>query len=300
MLHHEVTVWSVMKTCEQNARVAMEIPIYDLNDGTELPAVGFGTTGLQGADGLDAIVSAVESGYRLIDTAVNYGNEMTVGEAIRRSGIARPEFRVASKLPGRHHAYDDAIVSTHESLGRLGLDHIDLHLIHWPNPKRDEYSEAWRALVDLQRDGLVTTIGVSNFTAEHLDRIMDTSGVVPAVNQIEMHPYFPQDELRAVHDSLGIRTVAWSPLAKAKALFEEDAVRNAAESHGVSPAQVVLRWHFQLGSVPIPKSTVAAHQLANGDIFEFELSDDEVAAISALGREDGRLFDGDPNEHYEM
>jgi 2,5-diketo-D-gluconate reductase A len=278
----------------------MEIPVYDLNDGTELPAVGFGTTGLQGADGLDAILSAVDAGYRLLDTAVNYGNEMTVGEAMRRSGVPRPEFRVTSKLPGRHHAYDDAIVSAHESLGRLGVDHIDLHLIHWPNPKRDEYTEAWRAMVDLQRDGLVTTIGVSNFTAEHLDRIMDTSGVVPAVNQIEMHPYFPQDELRVVHDSLGIRTVAWSPLAKAKALFEEDAVRNAAEQHGVSPSQVVLRWHFQLGSVPIPKSTVPEHQLANGDIFEFELSDSEIDAITALGREDGRLFDGDPNEHYEM
>ena len=278
----------------------MEIPIYDLNDGTELPAVGFGTTGLQGADGLDAILGAIESGYRLLDTAVNYGNEMTVGEAIRRSGVARPEFRVTSKLPGRHHAYDDAIVSTHESLGRLGLDHIDLHLIHWPNPKRDEYSEAWRALVDLQRDGLVTTIGVSNFTAEHLDRIMDTSGVVPAVNQIEMHPYFPQEELRAVHDSLGIRTVAWSPLARTKGLFEEDVVRNAAEAHGVSAAQVVLRWHFQLGSVPIPLSTKPEHQLANGEIFEFELSDEEVDAISGLGREDGRWFDADPNEHYEM
>lgn len=278
----------------------MDIPIYDLNDGTELPAVGFGTTGLQGADGLDAILTAIESGYRLIDTAVNYGNEMTVGEAIRRSGVPRPEFRVTSKLPGRHHAYDDAIVSTHESLGRLGLDHIDLHLIHWPNPKRDEYSEAWRALVDLQRDGLVTTIGVSNFTAEHLDKIMDTSGVVPAVNQIEMHPYFPQEELRAVHDSLGIRTVAWSPLARTKGLFEEDAVRHAAEAHNVSPAQVVLRWHFQLGSVPIPLSTKPENQLVNGDIFDFELADEEVDAITALGREDGRLFDADPNEHYEM
>jgi diketogulonate reductase-like aldo/keto reductase len=290
----------VLVAREQKRESSMEIPIYDLNDGTELPAVGFGTTGLQGADGLEAILTAVDNGYRLLDTAVNYGNEMTVGEAIRRSGVPRQEFRVTSKLPGRHHAYDDAIVSTHESLGRLGLEHIDLHLIHWPNPKRDEYSEAWRALVDLQRDGLVTTIGVSNFTAEHLDRIMDTSGVVPAVNQIEMHPYFPQEELRAVHDSLGIRTVAWSPLAKAKAVFEEDVVRAAAEAHGVSPAQVVLRWHFQLGSVPIPKSTISDHQLANGDIFEFELTDDEVDAISGLGREDGRLFGGDPDEHYEM
>jgi 2,5-diketo-D-gluconate reductase A len=278
----------------------MDLPVYDLNDGTELPVIGFGTTSLRGADGLDAMLSAIAAGYRLLDTAVNYGNEMTVGEAVRRSGVPRPEFRVSSKIPGRHHAYDDAVVSTHESLGRLGLDRIDLHLIHWPNPKRDLYTEAWRALVDLQRDGLVTTIGVSNFTAEHLDRIMDTSGVVPAVNQIEMHPYFPQEELRAVNDSLGIRTVAWSPLAKGKALFEEEPVRSAAERHTISPAQVVLRWHFQLGSVPIPKSTVPDHQLSNGDIFGFELADDEVAAISALGREDGRLFDGDPNEHYEM
>ena len=278
----------------------MEIPVYDLNDGTELPVVGFGTVGLQGADGLDAILSAIGAGYRLLDTAVNYGNEMTVGEAVRRSGVPRPEFRVTSKLPGRHHAYDDAIVSTHESLGRLGLDHIDLHLIHWPNPKRDQYAEAWRALVDLQRDGRVVSIVFSNFTAEHLDRIMDTSGVVPAVNQIEMHPYFPQEELRAVHDSLGIRTVAWSPLAKAKALFEEEPVRAAAEHHDVTPAQVVLRWHFQLGAVPIPKSSIADHQTTNADIFGFELSEAEVDAITGLGRPDGRLFNGDPNEHYEM
>ena len=278
----------------------MELPVYDLNDGTELPVIGFGTTSLRGTDGLAAMLSAIDVGYRLIDTAVNYANEMTVGEALRRSGVPRPEFRVTSKIPGRHHAYDDAVVSTHESLGRLGVDHIDLHLIHWPNPKRDLYTEAWRALVDLQRDGLVTSIGVSNFTAEHLDRIMDTSGVVPAVNQIEMHPYFPQEDLRAVHDSLGIRTVAWSPLAKAGALFAEEPVRAAAQRHAVSPAQVVLRWHFELGSVPIPKSTVPEHQLSNGDIFGFELTDDEVAAISALGRDDGRLFDGDPNTHYEM
>lgn len=278
----------------------MEIPIYDLNDGTELPAIGFGTSGLQGAEGLEAILGATNVGYRLLETAVNYGNEMTVGEAIRRSGVNRNEFRVMSALPGRHHAYDDAIVSTHESLGRLGVDHIDIHLIHWPNPKRDEYSEAWRALVDLQRDGLVTTIGVSNFTAEHLDKIMDTSGVVPAVNQIEMHPYFPQEEMRAVHDTLGIRTIAWSPLAQGGELFDEEPIKMASENHGVSPAQVVLRWHFQLGSVPVAKSTQEAHQIENADIFSFELSDAEVDAITGLGREDGRLFDGDPNEHYEM
>lgn len=279
----------------------MEIPVYDLNDGTELPVLGFGTMGLQGADGLEAILGAVDAGYRLLDTAVNYGNEMTVGEAIRRSGVPRVEFRVVSKLPGRHHAYDDAIVSTHESLGRLGVENVDLHLINWPNPKRDQYTDAWRALVDLQRDGLVTTIGVSNFTAEHLDRIMDSSGVVPAVNQIEMHPYFPQEELRAVHDSLGIRTMAWAPLAQATdGLFEEAPITRAAAAHGVSPVQVILRWHFQLGSVPVPRSADVDHQYANTDIFGFELTDEEVDAISGLGREDGRLFGGDPDEHYEM
>jgi diketogulonate reductase-like aldo/keto reductase len=260
----------------------MEIPVYDLNDGTELPVVGFGTVGLHGTDGLEAILSAIDAGYRLLDTAVNYGNEMTVGEAVRRSGVPRPEFRVTSKLPGRHHAYDDAIVSTHQSIGRLGLDHIDLHLIHWPNPKRDEYAEAWRALVDLQRDGLVISIGVSNFTAEHLDRIMDTSGVVPAVNQIEMHPYFPQEQLRAVHDSLGIRTVAWSPLAKAKALLEEEPVRNAAENHAVSPAQVVLRWHLQIGNVVIPKSVTPSRIKENIDVFDFELTDADMTALAGL------------------
>ena len=237
---------------------------------------------MRGAEGLEAMISAIGIGYRLIDTAVNYGNEMTVGEAVRRSGVPRSEIRVTSKIPGRHHAYDDAVVSTHETLGRLGFDHVDLHLIHWPNPRRGLFTEAWRALVDLQRDGLVTTIGVSNFTAEHLDAIMDSSGVVPAVNQIEMHPYFPQEELRAVHDSLGIRTVAWSPLAKAGGLFDEEPVRSAAERYGVSPAQVVLRWHFELGSVPIPKSTVPQHQVTNADIFGFELAEHEVAAISAL------------------
>ncbi len=278
----------------------MEIPIYDLNDGTELPVIGFGTYTLKGADGLTAISSAISAGYRLLDTAVNYGNEMTVGEAVRRSELPRDEFRITSKIPGRHHAYDAAIASTRESLGRLGTDHIDLHLIHWPNPKRDEYTEAWRALVDLQRDGLVTSIGVSNFTAEHLDRIMDSSGVVPAVNQVEMHPYFPQEELRAFHDELGIRTEAWSPLAKGGALFEEEPIRAAAEAHDVSPAQVVLRWHFQLGSVPLPRSADPARQEANTDIFGFELDEDEMAAIGGLGSPDGRLWDGDPNEHFEM
>jgi diketogulonate reductase-like aldo/keto reductase len=258
----------------------MEIPVYDLNDGTELPAVGFGTTSLQGADGLDAILSAIDTGYRLLDSAVNYGNEMTVGEAVRRSGVPRAEFRVTSKLPGRHHAYDDAIVSTHESLGRLGLDHIDVHLIHWPNPKRDQYTEAWRALVDLQRDGLVTTIGVSNFTAEHLDKIMDTSGVVPAVNQIEMHPWLQQRDLVARCKQAGIVVEAWSPLMQGK-VAEVPALVEIAKELGKSPAQIALRWALQKGVVVIPKSTKRERLAENAALFNFELSPDDVARIDA-------------------
>ena len=172
---------------------------HTLNDGQQLPEIGFGTYPLKGAEGVDAIVSAIEVGYRLLDTAVNYENEREVGEAVRRSGVPRDELLVCSKLPGRHHGYDDAIRSTHESLERLGLDRLDLHLIHWPNPSVGKYVDAWRALVDLQREGLVTSIGVSNFTGDHLRRIIEETGVTPAVNQIELHPYFPQEEMRAVN-----------------------------------------------------------------------------------------------------
>ena len=277
-----------------------EIPTYVLNDGTTLPAIGFGTYPLRGEDGTAAIVGALETGYRLIDTAVNYENEREVGEAIRRSGLARDEVLVASKIPGRHHAYDDAIRSVRESLDRLGLDHIDLHLIHWPNPSRGLYVEAWRALVQLQQDGLVRSIGVSNFTEEHLARIIDDTGVTPAVNQVELHPRFPQAGMREVHERLGIRTEAWSPMGKRRAPLEEAAVTAAAEAHDVSPGQVILRWHVQLGSLPIPKSGDPRRQAENLDVFGFELTDDEVAAISGLAEEDGRLFGGDPDTHEEM
>jgi diketogulonate reductase-like aldo/keto reductase len=278
----------------------MAVPTYTLNDGTTIPAIGLGTYRLDGADGIDAVCTALQAGYRLLDTAVNYGNEEEVGEAVRRAGVPREEIRVTSKIPGRHHAYDAAIRSTKESLGRLGLDHLDLHLIHWPNPSDDLYPETWRALVDLQKEGLVTTIGVSNFTAAHLRRIIDDTGVVPAVNQIELHPWFPQPELRAVHEELGIRTESWSPLGKRRAPFDEEPVRAAAAAHGVSPAQVVLRWQVQLGAVPIPKSAQPDRQRENLDVFGFTLTEDEVAAISALGRADGRLFGGDPDVHEEQ
>ena len=273
---------------------------HTLNDGHELPPVGFGTYPLTGPDGVEAITSAIEVGYRLLDTAVNYGNEEEVGEAIRRSGVPRDELLVCSKIPGRHHGYDDAVRSTKESLQRLGLDHLDLHLIHWPNPSQDRYAEAWRALVDLQREGLVRSIGVSNFTEAHLRRIIDETGVTPAVNQLELHPYFPQVEMRRVNADLGIVTESWSPLGKRQAPFDEPPVAAAAARLGVTPGQVILRWQVQLGALPIPKSATPSRQRENLDVLSFELTDDEVAAITALGRPDGRLFGGDPETHEEM
>ena len=278
----------------------MTIPTYTLNDGTTLPAIGFGTAGLRGNDAIEATTSALDAGYRLIDTAVNYENESEVGEALRRSGVARDELRVTSKIPGRHHGYDDAIASTRESLQRLGLDHLDLHLIHWPNPRRDQYVDAWRALVDLREQGLVRSIGVSNFTAEHLDRVVDATGVTPSVNQIEVHPLFPQEEMRRANEERGVRTESWSPLGKRQAPLAEPAVRSAAEAHGVTPGQVILRWQVQQGNLPIPKSATPSRQRENLDVFGFELSAEEMDAITALGRSDGRLFGGDPDSHEEM
>ncbi len=273
---------------------------YDLTDGTTLPAIGFGTYPLRGKDGTAAMVSALEAGYRMLDTAVNYENESEVGEALRRSGLLRDEVVVASKIPGRHHAYDDAIASVRGSLERLGVERTDLHLIHWPNPSQGKYVEAWRALVQLQRDGLVRSIGVSNFTEEHLTRIIDDTGVVPVVNQVELHPRFPQKRMREVHERLGIRTEAWSPMGKRRAPLEEHAVTAAAEAHGVTPGQVILRWHVQLGSLPIPKSADPLRQARNLDVFGFELTPAEVDAIGGLAEDDGRLFGGDPDTHEEM
>jgi len=276
------------------------VPTYTLNDGNTLPAIGFGTYPLRGDDGVAAITSALELGYRLIDTAVNYRNEREVGEALRRSGVPREGVQVTSKLPGRHHGYDAAIASTQASLQHLGLEYLDLHLIHWPNPSQDQYVEAWRALVELRERGLVRSIGVSNFTRAHLTRIVDETGVTPAVNQIELHPLLPQTDMRRTHEELGILTESWSPMGKRQAPYDEPPVRAAAARHNMTPGQVILRWHHQLGTLPIPKSSHAERQKANLDIFGFELSDDEMAAITGLGRPDGRLFGGDPDVHEEM
>lgn len=278
----------------------MGIPSYRLNDGHGVPAIGFGTYPLRGEEAVGAVISAIDMGYRLIDTAVSYGNEADVGEAVRRCGLPRDEVMVTSKLPGRDHGYDEAGRSTRESLQRLGLDYVDLHLIHWPNPGVGKYVEAWRALVDLQRDGLVRSIGVSNFTAAHLRTIIEDTGVTPAVNQIERHPLFPAQQMLEVHADLGIRTESWSPLGKRQAPFAEPSVTGPAERHAVTPAQVVLRWQVQSGAIPIPKSASPTRQRQNLDVFGFELSEVEMDAITALGRSDGRLFGGDPETHEEM
>ena len=277
-----------------------QIPVHELNDGTHLPAIGFGTYPLRGKQCVEAVVSALETGYRLLDTAVNYGNEAEVGEAVRVSGVPRDEIVVATKIPGRHHAYDDAVASIRGSAERMGLDRIDLHLIHWPNPGVGKYAEAWRALVDERERGLVRSVGVSNFTEAHLQRVIDETGVTPAVNQIELHPYFPQVGMRAANERLGVRTESWSPLGKRRAPFTEPPVAAAAEKYAVSPGQVILRWQVQLGSVPIPKSANPQRQRKNLDVFGFELNEDEMDAITALGRPDGRLFGGDPDVHEEM
>jgi 2,5-diketo-D-gluconate reductase A len=274
------------------------IPTVILNDGAWFPELGLGTYNLRGEEGIDAIVAAIEDGYRLIDTAVNYENEREVGEAVRRSGVDRDKLLVTSKIPGRHHGRQQAIDSIKGSLDVMGLDRIDLQLIHWPNPSVGRYVDTWRGMIDARDQGLVRSIGVSNFTEGHLTELIEETGVVPAVNQVELHPYFPQEALRAFHQTHGIRTESWSPLARRSELLTEQIIHELATIHDVTPTQVVLRWHTQLGSTPIPKSADPDRQRENADVFGFTLTDDEVAAVSALER--GRLWDGDPLTHEEM
>ncbi|MFB7892733.1 aldo/keto reductase [Microbacterium sp. NPDC056044] len=274
------------------------IPTVTLNDGAWFPELGLGTYNLRGEEGIAAIVAAIDSGYRLLDTAVNYENEREVGEAVRRSDVDRGKLLVASKIPGRHHGRQEAIDSIKGSLDLLGLDRIDLQLIHWPNPSVGKYVDTWRGMIEARELGLVRSIGVSNFTEDQLTELIEETGVVPAVNQVELHPYFPQEQLRAFHATHGIRTESWSPLARRSELLTEQILTELATVYDVTPTQIVLRWHTQLGSTPIPKSADADRQRENADVFGFALTDEQVAAISALER--GRLWDGDPNTHEEM
>jgi diketogulonate reductase-like aldo/keto reductase len=276
----------------------MTVPTTTLNDGNAIPALGLGTYGLREEDGTAAMVAAIDSGYRLLDTALNYENERAVGDAVRRSAVAREELFVTTKLPGRHHGYEETLASFEESRAALGLDYVDLYLIHWPLPRVDRYLDSWRAMIELRDRGLVSSIGVSNFTENHLARLIEETGVTPAVNQVELHPRFPQAALRAFHAEREIATQSWSPLARANAVTGERAVLAAAEAHGVTPTQVVLRWHLQLGAMPIPKSANPERQRENLDVFGFELTDAELASISML--ESGRLWDSDPETHEEF
>jgi Aldo/keto reductases, related to diketogulonate reductase len=276
----------------------MTIPEKTLNDGNFLPAIGFGTFKLNGDDGTDSVLSAIDAGYRLLDTALNYENEAEVGEAVRRSGIPREEIAIATKLPGRFHGYEETLQGFEESRRNLGVDYVDLFLIHWPMPRIDRYLDAWRAMIRLKEQGLVRSIGVSNFTQRHLTRVIEETGVVPAVNQIELHPHFPQAAMREFHAVHGIQTQSWTPLARQRSVLDNPVVTGVANAHDVTPAQAVLRWHVQLGTIPLPKSARASRQAENLDVFDFELTDAEVASISSL--ESGRLWGGDPDTNEEF
>lgn len=273
---------------------------YILSDGFKIPKVGFGTARFNGIDAARRIEMALNNGYRLIDSAYNYENEGAVGKAIRSSGIPRHEITVTSKLPGRHHDYDNAMKAIEESVLRMGLDYIDLYLIHWPNPFEDKYVEAWKALIDAQKAGLIRSIGTSNFLPEHIDRLEKETGVLPVINQVEMHPYFNQEEQREYNTSKGIITEAWGPVGQKNEILNEQDIIDIANKHGKTPAQVILRWETQLGVLPIPRSSHAGRQKENLNIFDFELTDDEIKTINALTKDDGRNNDLDPEKYQEF
>ncbi|MEU1619369.1 aldo/keto reductase [Streptomyces sp. NPDC005722] len=256
-------------------------PDITLNNGVTMPQLGFGVFQVPDADTAAAVTSALESGYRSIDTAAVYGNETGVGQALAASGIARDELFVTTKLWNADQGYDSTLAAFDASLAKLGLDHVDLYLIHWPAPARDTYLDTWRAFEKLHAEGRARAIGVSNFQPEHLQRLIDDSDVVPAVNQVELHPRLQQAELRAFHARHGIATEAWSPLAQG-ALLKDPVVTGIAGRLGRTPAQVILRWHLQIGNVVIPKSVTPERIRQNIDVFDFTLSDADIAAITAL------------------
>lgn len=264
----------------------MSVPTIDLNNGVSIPQLGFGVYQVEPEQTKDATLSALEVGYRHIDTAQMYGNEKGVGEALRESGIARDEIFVTSKLNNGFHAHDDAIKAFDESLDRLGLDQLDLFLIHWPLPGIDiDFVETWTALEEIYASGRTRSIGVSNFQPKHIRRLVQETDVVPAVNQVEVHPYLTQDELRAVNAEHGIATEAWSPIAQGLVL-DNPAIAAIADEHGKTPAQVVLRWHLQRGDIVFPKSVTRSRVEENFDLFDFELSGSQIGFINALNKDE--------------
>lgn len=264
------------------------VPRLSLNDGHTIPQLGFGVYQLPDAETPRIVGAALDAGYRSIDTAAIYGNEAGVGRALRETAIPRDAVFVTTKLWNGRQGYESTLTAFDESLERLGLESVDLYLIHWPCPQNDLYIDTWRALARLKQEGRARSVGVSNFTAAHLERAIGETGVTPAVNQIELHPHFQQRALREVHARLGIVTESWSPLGQAKAL-NDPVLTGIAERHGRSPAQIVLRWHVENGLVAIPKSATPSRIAENLSVFDFSLSAEDRAAIDALDREDGRI-----------
>jgi 2,5-diketo-D-gluconate reductase A len=259
------------------------VPYVDLNDGNRIPQLGFGVFLVPPEETAQAVGHALQNGYRLIDTAAAYGNEEGVRDAIQASGLDRDEVFITTKLANDNHGRDHARHAFHESLEKLGGDYVDLYLIHWPNPGQDRYVETWETLCALRDEGLVRSIGVSNFKPPHLDRIIEATGVVPVVNQVELHPRFQQPELRRYDSEQGIATEAWAPLGRGQFL-DDPVLEEIASAHDHTPAQVVLRWHLQIGNVAIPKSVTPARIEENFRVFDFELSSDEMERLGELDR----------------
>ena len=271
---------------------ATEVPFITLNNGVRMPQLGFGVWQVPDTEAAAAVSSALEAGYRSIDTAAVYENEKGTGQALAAAGLPREELFVTTKLWNSDQGYDSTLRAFDASLDKLGLDHLDLYLIHWPTPGRGLYPDTWRAFEKLYADGRTKAIGVSNFPVAQLQHLLDTGSTVPAVNQIELHPNLPQDELRAFHAAHGIATEAWSPLGQGKGLLAEPALAALAAKHDRSPAQIVLRWHLQLGNVVIPKSVTPSRIKENIAVFDFSLDTEDIAAISALN--ENRRLGGDP------
>lgn len=272
---------------------------YTLVNGMSIPKIGFGTYRLNGTSGANSITHALNNGYRLIDTAYNYENEGAVGKGIRDSKVDRSDVLVTSKLPGRYY-HEHSIDTIQESLYRSQLEYFDIYLLHWPNPKDDHYVEAWQTLIQAQKFGLVHTIGVCNFLPEHIDRLEKETGVLPAINQIELHPLFNQKEQRKYDENKGILTEAWSPLGRANSILQDNNLQKIADAHNKNIGQVILRWEIQLGVLPIPKSSSDKNQIANMNIFDFTLSDSEMATINSMSRSDGRTNNQDPAKYQEF
>ncbi|GAA2045538.1 aldo/keto reductase [Agromyces tropicus] len=267
-------------------------PMIPLADGRAIPQVGYGMYKVPVGDAARLAAAAIDLGYRHLDTAALYGNEAEAGVAVRESGLPRDELFVTSKVWNDDHGYDETLRAFDDAMDRFGLDRLDLFLIHWPVPSRDRYVDTWRALVRLRDEGRVSSIGVSNFHLHHLERIIDATGATPVVNQVELHPWLPQRELRAAHQRLGIRTEAWSPLARGR-LLGDPVLEPIAAKHGRSPAQVVLAWHVAQGTIVIPKASSPERIAENLDVFSFRLDDDDLAAIASL--ETGERTGRDPD-----